>query len=86
MGRRFFSFMALLAVPVISSVPVAEVPARLATGYNSIRAASLQANLTFLASDALEGRLSLTRGSEVAIEWIRAEFAKAGLKPVAGGS
>ena len=63
-----------------------DVPAALAPGYNSIRAADLRANLTFLASDALEGRLSLTRGSEVAIEWIRAEFAKAGLKPIAGGS
>jgi peptidase M28-like protein len=59
---------------------------RLATGYEAIRAANLRANLTFLASDALEGRLSLTRGSEIAIQWIASEFAKAGLQPIAGGS
>ncbi len=86
MGRRFLYLLALLAVPVLCSGPSVDVPAPLLPGYDSIRAASLRANLTFLASDALEGRLSLTRGSEVAIEWIRAEFAKAGLKPIAGNS
>src|SRR5262249_28321304 len=48
----------------------------------SISADRMRADLQFLASDALEGRLSLRRGSEVAIQWIAAEFAKAGLKPV----
>ncbi len=46
----------------------------------------LRADLTFLASPALEGRLSLQRGSEVAIHWIASEFAKAGLEPAGGGS
>jgi Peptidase family M28/PA domain len=55
-------------------------------GYDSIRAADLRADLTFLSSDAFEGRLSLDRGSEVAIQWIAAEFAKAGLKPLVGDS
>src|SRR4051812_21111837 len=59
---------------------------RIATGLDSIRASTLKADLTFLASDALEGRLSLERGSEVAIRWIAAEFAKAGLKPLVGDS
>src|SRR5271165_872318 len=88
MGRRLFALLSFLVVSVISTIPVfsADVPAVLAPGYNSIRAANLRANLTFLASDALEGRLSLSRGSEVAIEWICAEFTKAGLKPIAGGS
>jgi len=61
-------------------------PARIAAGYDAIQIADLRANLTFLASDALEGRLSLTRGSEVAIQWIASEFAKAGLKSLADGS
>jgi len=88
MSRRFFLLCAILVASVISSLLAfsADVPAALSPGYNSIHAANLRANLTFLASDALEGRLSLTRGSEVAIEWIRAEFAKAGLKPIADGS
>jgi hypothetical protein len=55
-------------------------------GLDRIRVADLRADLTFLASDALEGRRSLQRGSEVAIEFLAAEFAKAGVKPVAGGS
>jgi hypothetical protein len=61
-------------------------PANLRTGYDSIQGSRLKANLTFLASDALDGRRSLERGSEVAIQWIASEFAKAGLKPAAGGS
>ena len=61
-------------------------PANLRTGYDAIQAARLKADLTFISSDALEGRRSLQRGSEVAIQWIASEFAKAGLKPGAGGS
>ena len=55
-------------------------------GYDSIKPSTLKADLTFLSSDALEGRRSLERGSEVAIQWIASEFAKAGLKPAAGDS
>ena len=51
-----------------------------------IRIDDLRADLTFLASDALEGRRSLERGSEVAIQFLAAEFTKAGLKPVYGDS
>jgi hypothetical protein len=72
----------LLAATLVSAQP----PARLAPGYDSIQAARLRADLTFLSSEALEGRLSLARGSEVAIQWIAGEFAKAGLKPAAGDS
>ncbi len=59
---------------------------RLAEGFDSIQVNRLKADLTFLSSDALEGRRSLERGSEVAIQWIASEFAKAGLKPLAGDS
>ncbi|HKW98775.1 MAG TPA: M28 family peptidase [Bryobacteraceae bacterium] len=55
-------------------------------GIDRIRITDLQADLTFLASDALEGRRSLDRGSEVAIQFLAAEFAKAGLKPLVGDS
>lgn len=53
---------------------------------DAIRMDRVRADIFFLASPALEGRRSLARGSEVAIEWVAAEFAKAGLKPVAGAS
>src|SRR4051794_26572623 len=57
-----------------------------AMGFEGIQAAKLRSDLTFISSNALEGRMSLERGSEVAIQWIAAEFAKAGLKPLAGDS
>jgi len=62
------------------------VPATVATGFNSIREDTLRADLTFVASDALEGRMSLENGDAVAIQWIASEFAKAGLEPAAKGS
>lgn len=62
------------------------VDARVAAGLNAIRAANLRADVTFLASAPLEGRRSLDRGSEVAAQFIAAEFAKAGLKPANGDS
>ena len=65
---------------------LAQAPARLRTGYDSIRPPVLKTDLTFVSSDALDGRMSLQRGSEVAVQWIAAEFAKAGLKPAAGDS
>jgi Zn-dependent M28 family amino/carboxypeptidase len=74
---------ALLFLPLAL---LAQAPPHLAPGVDSIKASDLRADLTFLASDALEGRMSLERGSEVAIQWIAAEFSKAGLKPLAGDS
>ena len=70
----------------LSSLLCAQPPARLRTGYDSIQPSGLKADLTFLSSDALEGRLSLQHGSEIAIQWIASEFAKAGLKPLVGDS
>jgi len=46
----------------------------------------LRADLTFLTAEPLKGRLSLERGSDVAMHWIVSEFTKAGLQPVANGS
>src|SRR5260370_13019605 len=78
--------MRLSAVLLTAALLCAQVPSRVSTGYDSIQPARLKADLTFLASDALEGRRSLERGSEVAIQWIASEFAKAGLKPAVGDS
>ena len=61
-------------------------PEAIAEGLKKIQVRDLQADLTFLASGALEGRLSLRQGSEAAIAWIASEFLKAGLAPAAGGS
>ena len=78
-GLAFVSLAALLQAQQA-------VPVGVATGFNTIREDTLRADLTFLASDALQGRMSLQTGDEVAIQWIASEFAKAGLKPSANGS
>ena len=44
-------------------------PADRLAGFRNISQERLRTDLKFLASPALEGRLSLHRGSEVAIEW-----------------
>ena len=53
------------------------------TGLAQIRESDLRADLGFLASGALQGRLSLQPGDDAAVQWIVSEFAKAGLRPVA---
>jgi Zn-dependent M28 family amino/carboxypeptidase len=81
--------LALLAIFCCLSIapqPAAQIPARIAAGYRAIQETNLRANLTFLASDALQGRLSLQPGDDAAAEWVASEFAKAGLKPASGGS
>ncbi|MEO8369434.1 MAG: M28 family peptidase [Candidatus Solibacter sp.] len=46
-----------------------------------IRANDLKADVSFLASDALEGRGTPSRGLELAAEYIAAQFRRAGLEP-----
>jgi Peptidase family M28/PA domain len=76
--------IALLSFPGVAQQ--SKPPSRLAPGLDTIREETLRADLTFVASDALQGRMSLQNGDEVAIQWIASEFAKAGLKPASSGS
>ncbi|HEX5817981.1 MAG TPA: M20/M25/M40 family metallo-hydrolase [Gemmatimonadales bacterium] len=48
---------------------------------SAIRPEALQAHLTFLADDALEGRAPATRGGDLAARYIAAQFARLGLEP-----
>ncbi len=50
-----------------------------------VRAASLRGNLSFLASDLLEGRDTPSRGLDIAAEYIAAQFRIAGLEPAVNG-
>lgn len=59
------------------------VSPRLQTGLAQISEVTLRADVTFLASDAMQGRLSLEQGDDIAIDWVVSEFVKAGLKPAA---
>src|SRR4051812_21973869 len=83
---RFRSTVSLLCVSQLVSAADSPVEARFAAGLAAIQAKVLSADLHFLASDALEGRMSLQRGSDVAMQWVAAEFAKAGLRPLVGES
>ena len=73
----------LLAVTHTAALAQQPVAPRLQTGFNAIREDDLRANLTFIAGDGLEGRMSLRPGDDAAAEWVASEFAKAGLRPVA---
>jgi len=89
MKSRKFHLLTALGLSLLTVVLVSAqngIETKLATGFNSIKEKNLRADLTFLASDVLEGRMSLQRGSEIAINFIAAEFAKAGLKPLVGDS
>jgi len=82
MKRSRLPIVFLVAISLAAQTP----RERLEPGLNAIQAMKLRADLTFLASDALEGRMSLERGYEAAIQWIAAEFSKAGLRPAVGDS
>lgn len=62
----------------LASVPEVERP-----GFDRIQESELRADLEFISSDALRGRMSLEAGDDASAEWIAAEFAKAGLTPAA---
>lgn len=72
--RRAVLTLALLGLATLH----AQQPA---PGIESIRKEEMKADLFFLASDALEGRLTDTPGNRIAAEWIAARFARLGLVP-----
>ncbi|MBV9760014.1 MAG: M20/M25/M40 family metallo-hydrolase [Acidobacteriaceae bacterium] len=87
MPLRSFALFTLIGVATATSQGQLPPPPReVAAGYQTIRESDLRADLAFLSSDALQGRLSLQPGDDVAIQWIASEFAKAGLQPAANGS
>ncbi|MBI3427121.1 MAG: M28 family peptidase [Acidobacteria bacterium] len=89
MKLRHSSWLSAVCWPLLlAAVALSQsaIDPKLAAGFNAIRAKNLRADLTFLASDALEGRMSLQRGSDAAIQFVAAEFAKAGLQPLVGDS
>ena len=68
----------MTATAALAAVPSAERP-----GFEHLRLEDLKADLYFLASDALQGRMSLQAGDDAATQWVASEFAKAGLLPAA---
>lgn len=69
-----------LALPIAAGA--ASVPVEAAPVLERISAASMRGNLSFLASDALEGRGTPSRGLDIAAEFIASQFRAAGLEPL----
>src|ERR1700722_1872583 len=66
-----------------SNAAPAAVPTPERPGFEHLRELDLKADLYFLSSDALQGRMSLQAGDEAGAQWVASEFAKAGLEPIA---
>ncbi len=77
--------MALVAGFGSAQAP-APVPAGEAKGFDAISEASLKANLRYIASDDLAGRMSLQPGDDAATNWIASQLAKAGADPAVVGA
>src|SRR5580692_13090991 len=75
-----------LFVLVVCALAYGEVPVPEQAALDRISADSLRANLSYLASDELEGRGTPSHGLDLAADYIAAQFQRAGLDPVAGGS
>jgi hypothetical protein len=58
-----------------------QIPAALRPVLDRISADSLRGHLSFIASDALEGRKTPSRGLDLAAEYIASQFRRAGLEP-----
>jgi Peptidase family M28 len=75
-----------LLVPLRSAkLPKYEVTSDVQSALDRISSNSLRGNLSFLASDLLEGRGSPSRGLDIAAEFIAAQFRRAGLEPPVNG-
>ncbi|HVF55005.1 MAG TPA: M28 family peptidase [Pyrinomonadaceae bacterium] len=61
--------------------PQANVAPDVRAALGRISAESLRGHLSFIASDALEGRKTPSRGLDLAAEYIAAQFRRAGLEP-----
>jgi hypothetical protein len=71
----------LLAVCALAN---GELTAPEQAAIDRISADSLRTNLSYLASDALEGRATPSHGLDLAADYIAAQFQSAGLEPAAG--
>jgi Zn-dependent M28 family amino/carboxypeptidase len=69
-----------LAAPLATQTPAS------APGNDSIRREEMMADMVFLTSDLLKGRYAGTSEDFLAAEFVRARFARLGLKPAAGTS
>ncbi len=79
--KRLKHLIALL----VCALAYGELPAPEQAAIDSISADSLRTNLSYLASDELEGRATPSHGLDLAADYIASQFQRAGLDPVAEG-
>ncbi|MCU1261465.1 MAG: putative aminopeptidase [Bryobacterales bacterium] len=76
--------MKRLVLLLTAVVCLAAVDPQEQAALDRISAADMRGNLSFLSSDALEGRDTPSRGLDIAAEFIASQFRRAGLEPVGG--
>lgn len=74
--------VAAVFVAVTAQAAEPQLPPEQARLLSSISADAMRGHLSFLASDALEGRGTPSRGLDIAAEYIAAQFRAAGLEPL----
>jgi hypothetical protein len=74
-------FLRAAVAAVAASTALAQADSVLQRIGERLTANGLKADVSFLASDALEGRGTPSRGLDIAAEYIAAEFRRAGLEP-----
>lgn len=82
--HKFFMFRKLTLLIALSAAACAQTVQNDATTRDiaaHLTAAGLRADVSFLASDALQGRGTPSPGLEIAAEYIAAQFRRAGLEP-----
>lgn len=79
--KRFPSFLAILLLVTLCVTAQQQAPSQ-----HEASAARLQQHVSYLASDALDGRRTGTAGANDAARYIAGEFARFGLKPGMGGA
>ena len=84
LGGALAASLVLLCVQAAKAPRPAPSP-EVESALDHISANSLRGNLSFLASDALEGRGTPSRGLDIAGEFIASQFRRAGLEPVVNG-
>ncbi len=75
----------ILAPLSAAKLPKYEITPDVQAALERISANSLRGNLSFIASDALEGRATPSRGLDLAADYIAAQFRRAGLQPPVNG-
>lgn len=77
---RFSSFLIALA---LLPAGLTQIPVNEQAGFATIKTERLKSDLRYIASDQMQGRMSLEEGDDLAIQWIEKQFRAAGLEPAA---